>query len=78
MDSPRCGALRRCRTAAAEAAAEERAEQVAEVAHVEAAAEAACACTAAIARVNACKAELVILCALVLVGQHLIRLVDLL
>ena len=44
----------------------------------EAAAEAACACTAAVARVDACKAELVILCALVLVGQHLIRLVDLL
>ena len=66
------------RTAAAEAAAEERTEQVAEVAHVEAAAEAACACTAAVARVDACKAELVVLCALVLVGQHLIRLVDLL
>ena len=66
----RCVAARR--TSAAKAAAEERTEQVAQIAHVKAAAEAACTGTAAVARVHTGKAELVVLGALLLVGQHLV------
>ena len=66
----RCVAARR--TSAAKAAAEERTEQVAQIAHVKAAAEAARTGAAAVARVHTGKAELVVLGALLLVGQHLV------
>lgn len=60
------------RPSAAKAAAEERTKQVAQIAHVKAAAVAACTGTAAVARVHTGKAELVVLGALLLVGQHLV------
>ena len=60
------------RPSAAKAAAEERTEQVAQIAHVKAAAVAAGTGAAAVARVNTGKAELVVLGALLLVGQHLV------